>query len=72
MGLEGGSHIPHIDGNLRGIVAFEIPISRLETKAKLNQNKSQADRQGVIAALEAGGRSHDPELAATMRRIVES
>jgi len=53
---------------LRGIVAFEIPISRLEAKAKLSQNKSEADRQGVIAALEQGGRPGDLELAAAMRR----
>ena len=56
---------------LRGIVAFEIPISRVEAKAKLNQNKSEADRQGVIAALEAGGRAGDIELAAAMRRAEE-
>ncbi len=56
---------------LRGIVAFEIPISRLEAKAKLNQNKSEADRQGVIAALEASGRPGDLELAAAMRRAAD-
>ncbi len=56
---------------LRGIVAFEIPISRLEAKAKLNQNKSAADRQGVIAALETSDRPGDVELAAAMRRMAE-
>jgi transcriptional regulator len=57
---------------LRGIVAFEIPISRLEAKAKLNQNKTAADRHGVIASLEASGRRGDLELAAAMRRASES
>jgi transcriptional regulator len=56
---------------LRGIVAFEIPISRLEAKAKLNQNKSEADRRGVITALEASDRPGDLELAAVMRRAAE-
>ena len=56
---------------LRGIVAFEIPISRLEAKAKLNQNKSETDRQGVIAALEASGRPGDLELATVMGRVAE-
>ena len=35
------------------IVAFEMPIERIEGKWKLNQNRSEADRRGVIAALEA-------------------
>ena len=52
---------------LRGIVGFEIPLTRLEAKAKLSQNRSEADRAGVIAALEASGRAADSELAATMR-----
>ena len=35
---------------LRGIVTFEMPVTRLEAKAKLSQNKSEANRAGVIAA----------------------
>jgi transcriptional regulator len=38
---------------VRGIVAFEIELVRLEGKQKLNQNRSAADRAGVIAALRA-------------------
>ena len=55
-----------IDGMLRGIVAFEIPIARLEGKAKLSQNKTAADRTGVIAALAATGRADDEALAKMM------
>ncbi|HWK45569.1 MAG TPA: FMN-binding negative transcriptional regulator [Stellaceae bacterium] len=40
-------------GMLRGIVAFEIPIDRLEGKAKLSQNRGQADRAGVVQGLRA-------------------
>ena len=52
---------------LRGIVAFELPIDRLEGKAKLSQNRSAADRDGVIAALERSLVSTDHDVAAWMR-----
>ncbi len=51
---------------LSGIVAFEIPLTRIEAKAKLNQNKSPDQRQGVIAALNASGDPRAAELAALM------
>src|SRR5690349_16413472 len=38
-------------GMRRGIVAFELPIGRIEGKFKLSQNKTQGDRTGAIAAL---------------------
>lgn len=40
-----------VNGTSQGVVAFEIPISRIEGKAKLSQNRSSVDRAGVIAAL---------------------
>src|SRR5207249_2012477 len=39
------------DRMMSGIVAFEIPISRLEGKLKLSQNRSVADQQAVLDAL---------------------
>jgi transcriptional regulator len=51
---------------MRGIVAFELPIERLEGKRKLSQNKSPADRAGVVAALRAQG---DPDGAAIARAM---
>jgi transcriptional regulator len=39
----------------RGIVAFEMPIDRLEGKLKLSQNRSPADQSGVVAGLRAAG-----------------
>lgn len=51
----------YLAGMLKGIVAFEIPIDRLEGKAKLGQNRTAADRARVRAALEAAG---DPLAAA--------
>jgi transcriptional regulator len=41
----------YLRGMIRGIVAFEIPIDRLEGKAKLSQNRGLADRERVRAAL---------------------
>jgi len=38
----------YVEGVARGIVAFEIEVSHVEAKAKLSQNKSEADRRGVI------------------------
>jgi transcriptional regulator len=40
---------------LRGIVAFEIEITRLEGKFKLSQNRSERDQLQVIATLSASG-----------------
>ncbi len=44
-----------VDEMMRGIVAFDIPIARLEGKWKLSQNRSGTDRQGVIEGLRAQG-----------------
>ena len=44
-----------IDGMLRGIVGFALPIARLEGKWKMSQNRPAQDRAGVITGLEADG-----------------
>ena len=44
-----------IEKQLKGIVAFEIPIDRLEGKFKLSQNRPPADREGVIKGLRQAG-----------------
>ena len=40
-----------VDKMMRAIVGFAIPITRLEGKYKLNQNRAPEDRQGVVEAL---------------------
>jgi transcriptional regulator len=45
-----------IDGMLKGIVGFALPIARLEGKWKMSQNRPAQDRAGVVAGLEAAGR----------------
>ncbi|HEX8912324.1 MAG TPA: FMN-binding negative transcriptional regulator [Humisphaera sp.] len=51
-----------------GIVAFEVPIDRLEGKFKLSQNRPAADRAGVVAALSAGA-AGDRDTAALMASL---
>ncbi|WP_373084286.1 FMN-binding negative transcriptional regulator [Sneathiella sp.] len=40
-----------LTGLMRGIIAFEIPVSRIEGKAKLGQNKTAEDQAAVQAAI---------------------
>lgn len=40
-----------LQGQMRGIIAFDLPISRLEGKAKLGQNKSAEDQEAVRQAV---------------------
>ncbi|TCM47156.1 FMN-binding negative transcriptional regulator [Kribbella sp. VKM Ac-2568] len=44
-----------VAGQLRAIVGLELVITRIEAKAKMSQNRSEADVDGVIASLEARG-----------------
>lgn len=48
----------------KGLVAFDIPVSRVEAQFKLSQNRAPADRAGVIRGLDAQG---DPGSLATAR-----
>jgi transcriptional regulator len=48
------------------IVGFEIEITRLEGKFKLNQNRTAADRQGVIDALSRSDQPDDRRIAQMM------
>ena len=43
---------PFIDGQVRGIVGIEIAITAIIGKWKVSQNRSEADRAGVVAGLE--------------------
>ena len=46
----------YIDKNLRPIVGVEMVVSSVQAKAKLSQNRSDADRAGVAVGLAADGR----------------
>jgi transcriptional regulator len=60
---------PVFDRMLREIVGFEIEISRLEGKHKLNQNHPEDRRRKVVAALEARA---DADSVAIAKLMVES
>jgi transcriptional regulator len=57
---------PIIDNELKAIVGFEMEISRLEGKFKLNQNRSAADRRGVAQALGASVGPGEREISRLM------
>ena len=56
----------YIEGMMRGIVAFEVPIGCLEAKAKLSQNKDEATRAAVREELAA---SEDPAARSVAERM---
>ena len=57
-------------GMQRGIVAFEIPVDRLEGKWKMSQNRKPEDREGAIAALCAQGGADNLATAEIMARLL--
>ncbi|WP_030132488.1 FMN-binding negative transcriptional regulator [Pseudomonas sp. QTF5] len=57
----------YIDGMLKAIVGFALPIQRLEGKRKLSQNRNAADIAGVREGLVASPDVHDQALAHLMR-----
>ena len=58
------------EAQTRGIVAFRMPLDRVETKAKLSQNRDMEDRLRVIAKLEAGGSEDARATAQWMKRAL--
>ncbi|MCZ6665518.1 MAG: hypothetical protein O7B81_09450 [Gammaproteobacteria bacterium] len=52
---------------LQHIVGIEIPIESIEGKFKFNQNTSEADQLGVIAALGNSENQNEREIAAIMQ-----
>lgn len=56
----------YIASQLKGIVGVVLHIARIEGKRKLSQNRSMADRQGVVAGLA----DENPALAAAMVRTM--
>jgi transcriptional regulator len=59
----------YITALARGIVGIRIPLDSLEGVWKLNQHRSEDDRKGMIAGLEARGEADSRGLARLMREI---
>lgn len=53
----------YVEKNLRPIVGVEVVVTAVEAKAKLSQNRSDADRAGVAAGLAEDGREPDGLVA---------
>ncbi|MBR0874192.1 FMN-binding negative transcriptional regulator [Bradyrhizobium tropiciagri] len=53
-----------IKAQLRGIVGLRMPVTRLDAKKKMSQNRKLEDRAGVIAGLGASDNHVDREVAA--------
>lgn len=60
----------YVEKMVRAIVAFEIPLTRIEGKAKLSQNRSVEDRNRAIAALAQSEQFEDRQLANSMREAL--
>ena len=56
----------YIDRQLRGIVGYRFTIDALEGKMKLSQNRSEADRSSVAAALSASPDLNAQAIASLM------
>jgi transcriptional regulator len=59
----------YVAAMIKGIVAFEMPIQRLESKAKLGQNRAPPDRAGAIKGLRATGDAMAADVARLMAEI---
>jgi transcriptional regulator len=58
----------YVDMMLDGIVNFSIPVTRLETRWKLSQNRGRQEMELIAAALEKSGDAGEIALAALTRR----
>jgi transcriptional regulator len=54
-----------VAGQLRAVVGVEVQVTRIEAKAKLSQNRPEADIDGVVAGLLEDGR---PDVADEVAR----
>ncbi len=59
----------YIDSQLKAIVGVEVPILRMDGKQKFNQNRSAADRGGVVAGLRALGEERKTRVADLMEDL---
>jgi transcriptional regulator len=58
----------YVDMMIEGIVNFTIPVSRLETRWKLSQNRGRQEQELIAAALEKSSDTTERALAALTRK----
>jgi transcriptional regulator len=61
----------YMQGMMKGIVAFEIELTKLEGKFKLSQNRSEGDQHNVVKALRQSENPVDQAIAKAMRENVK-
>ena len=64
----GDAPVDYLERQLRGIVGIRMVIDALEGKVKLSQNRSAADRAGVVAGLQTSGQDRERAVATLMER----
>jgi transcriptional regulator len=60
----GDAPADYIDAMLKGIVGIALPVTRLEGKWKMSQNRNAADQAGVVAGLRAESHEALAEIVA--------
>ena len=60
----------YVRGQLGGIIGLEIAVTLVEGKAKLSQNRSEADRAGVVRGLRADPTPGAPAIADAMATLL--
>ena len=58
----------YVSSMLEGIVNFEIPVTRIETRWKLSQNRGRREMELIAAALDKSADSVERSLAALTRK----
>ena len=56
---------------LQGIVAITMKVKRVEAKAKMSQNHTDANRESIIADFRSSHRSEDHLVAEVMQKILD-
>jgi transcriptional regulator len=64
----GDAPVDYIAGQLKAIIGIELPISRIEGKWKMSQNRDDADREGVMAGMRS---DTDPHRNTRVADLVE-
>jgi transcriptional regulator len=57
-----------VAAQLKAIVGIEIVVSRIDAKWKMSQNRSEADRRGVVAGLQA---EHGADQASVAKLVAD-
>ena len=57
-----------VAAKLRGIIAFEMPIERLEGKFKMSQNREAEDAQGAANGVRAASGADADAVAAEIEK----